>query len=233
MTKIERLLAYQEEDAKLNEIERKLGESEARKKGLEAQRFLKSVGETLSGMEAKAQELCANYDNCEKELEALKEDNAEFDLIAQKVEDNKEISYLKTKASELGRELNELYGKVMKIKQEMRDLAVVYGKLRKETGAYQEQYKSSGEEYGKLKNSLEPERKQIEEKLAGLEKDVLPELMKKYKEKRKDKHFPIVYQVDGKHCAYCQTELSLLQLDKLKEDGTVIECENCRRLIFK
>ena len=45
MSIVEKLLAYQEEDAKLFELEKKLNECDARKKGIQATRFLRSVSD--------------------------------------------------------------------------------------------------------------------------------------------------------------------------------------------
>lgn len=233
MSTIEKILAYQAEDKKLFDIEKQLNECAARQNGIKAQRFLRGVSETLAGLDAKSQELCAAYAQATSALEDLKDDNAEFSAIAEKVQDEKELSYLKSKADELIKSLNELTLKVQKIKQEMNDLAVAYGKFKKETVYYQDLYKKSGEAYSALKEKFAPERKEIEKKLETLEKDVPADVMQKYKEKRKDKHFPIVYKINGSYCSACGTGLSKSVLDKLEKDGTLIECENCRRLIFK
>ena len=141
MSTIEKILAYQAEDKKLFDIEKQLNECAARQNGIKAQRFLRGVSETLAGLDAKSQELCAAYAQATSALEDLKDDNAEFSAIAEKVQDEKELSYLKSKADELIKSLNELTLKVQKIKQEMNDLAVAYGKFKKETVYYQDLYK--------------------------------------------------------------------------------------------
>ena len=234
MSVIKQLLAYQEEDAKLFEIEKKLNESESRKKGVQAQRFLKTVADTLAGIEAKAQELNQAYDSANAELEKLTEENAEFKSIAEKVSDEKELSYLKERASRLTKNLNELLRKIQKIEQDMNELAVQYNKLKKETVAYQEQFEKSSVEFAKLKESHSAERKVIEDNLKKLSATIPPEVMAKYVDKRKDKQFPIVYTVSAKdrHCTACGTELSLKQLENLKKDDEVHECENCRKIIL-
>ena len=234
MSVMKQLLAYQEEDAKLFDIEKKLNESESRKKGVQAQRFLKSVADMLAGIEAKAQELNQTYDQANTELEKLTEENAEFKSIAEKVADEKELSYLKERASKLAKNLNELLRKIQKLEQDMNELAVQYNKLRKETVSYQEQYEKSSVEFAKLKESYAIERKTIEDNLKKLAVGIPTEIMAKYVEKRMDKQFPIVYTVSAKerHCTACGTELSLKQLDNLKKEDEVHECENCRKIIL-
>ena len=230
----EKLFAYQEEDAKLFEIEKKLKESEARKKGVQAERFLRSVSDTLAGIEAKAQELNCAFEQSQVELEKVFEESEEFKTIANKVSDEKEIAYLKDRANKLSKTLDELLKKIQKIEQEMNEIALQYNKLKKDTALYQEQYEKSGAEYSKLRESLAPERKKIEENLKSLAVGIPPAYIEKYNEKRKDKQFPIVFKITSKdkHCSACGTELSLKQLDKLKKEDSLIECENCRKLIF-
>ena len=235
MSIIEKLLAYQEEDKKLFAIEKQLKDCEARKNGVKARKFLSTVGETLAEIEAKSSELCGLYASLINELEKIKEDNAEFGAIAEGADDEKEIAYLKGKSDELSKKLDELMKKVQRTEAEMNEVARQYAKLRKETMFYQEQLKVSGAEYDKFKAPFEPEIKKIEGELKVLAKDIPADLMEKYSEKRKDKRFPIVYGLGEKecHCGCCGTELSMKQLDKLKKEDSIIECENCRVLLFR
>ena len=234
MSIIEKLLDYQEEDAKLFEIEKKLNDCDARKKGIQATKFLRSVSDTLASIEAKAQELNVAYESAQAELEKIADETEEFKAIASKVKDEKEIAYLKERATKLAKTLDELLKKIQKIEQDMTVLSAQYTKLKKETVVYQEQYEKSGAEYAALKESFAPERKKIEETLKKLAESIPPKIMEKYLEKRKDKQFPIVFRVSAKdkHCSACGTELSLKQLDLLKKEDSLLECENCRKLLF-
>lgn len=235
MSVIENLLAYQEEDKKLFAIEKQLRDCEARKNGVKARKFLSTVSETLVGIEAKSSELCGLYASLVEDLERIKEDNAEFGTIAEGVTEEKEIGYLAGKADELAKKLDELMKKVQRTENEMNEVARQYARLRKETMFYQEQLKISGEEYEKFKKPLEPEIKKIESELKVLAKDIPDEIMQKYTEKRKDKRFPILYGLGEKdcHCGACGTELSMKQLDRLKKEDSMAECENCRVLLFR
>lgn len=235
MSIIEKLLAYQSEDAKLFEIEKKLNDSPSRHQGIQAQRFLRTVSDTLASIETKAVELNGLYENAVKELSQIKEDNAEFTLIAEKATDEKEIAFLKDSAQKLTKSLDELRKKITRLEQEMNDAVRNYTKLKKETLAYQKQYEEAGKEYSSLKESVAEDRKKVEAELKKLAVGIPEDIMKKYAEKRKDKTFPIIYKMesDDKHCPACGTELSLIQIDKLAKNNEIIECENCRKLLFK
>ena len=56
--------------------------------------------------------------------------------------------------------------------------------------------------------------------------------MARYKAKRKDKMFPVLYEVKGNMCGKCLMELSMADLNRLKTEE-VIECDNCRCLLHK
>jgi predicted nucleic acid-binding Zn-ribbon protein len=58
------------------------------------------------------------------------------------------------------------------------------------------------------------------------------QIMAKYEEKRKDKNFPILSELSGKKCSACGMELSMKDIADL-ENGNIIECENCRLLVYK
>jgi predicted nucleic acid-binding Zn-ribbon protein len=56
--------------------------------------------------------------------------------------------------------------------------------------------------------------------------------MEKYKNKRKEKIFPIYVKIQDKRCSFCGMELPLVAVNKLTGDVT-IECDSCHRVIFK
>ena len=93
-------------------------------------------------------------------------------------------------------------------------------------------YGEYGRKYKELKNSREAERSAVEKELAELEKAVDPAWMEKYKAKRKDKMFPVLYEVKGNMCGNCRMELSMAELNRLKNEE-IIECDNCRCLLSK
>lgn len=116
----------------------------------------------------------------------------------------------------------------------MDELLRQYKKLSANTKEMMAVRDENKKKYEELLKSKKAEKAAITKKLDDIAKDVPPEYMAKYKEKRKDNKFPIVYEVviaKDTHCSACGTELSKLQVSQLQKDK-MIECENCRRLIF-
>lgn len=51
--------------------------------------------------------------------------------------------------------------------------------------------------------------------------------MQRYKAKRKDKMFPVLYELSGELCSHCRMSLSMVDINRLN-NGEIIECDNCR-----
>ncbi len=227
---IEKLLEYQKVDADLKNIENELKKSDEFKKYAQAVKFLKTVTESKAQIESKAASLLLGMQNLQERLEKLSEDKSEFTGIDE-VDDENTLAFLKKKSAELSKQYASLEAEIEKLLKEMTELTASYKKLMANTKvmlAQQDEYKVKYEELSKQKES---EKNKIKKQLELIAKDIPAEYLSKYKEKRKDPKFPIVYELSGKHCSACGTELSQLELSRLKNEK-IIECENCRRLIF-
>lgn len=227
---IEKLLEYQAIDANLKNIENDLKKSEEFKKYAQAVKFLKTVSESKAQIEAKASALLAGIKVLEEKLAKLDENKSEFTGL-EDLEDVETVAFLKKKSNELAKQYASLEGEIDKLSKDMTELTVQYKKLMSSTKlmlAQQEEYKQKYEDLAKEKDE---EKEGYKRQLAVIAKDIPTEFLNRYKEKRKDPKFPIVYEIEGKHCPACGTELSQLELSRLKSEK-IIECENCRRLIF-
>ncbi len=227
---IEKLLEYQKIDADLKNIENELKKSEEFKKYAQAVKFLKTVTDSKAQIEAKAASLLLGMQNLQDRLKKLSDDKNEFTGIDE-VEDENMLAFLKKKSAELSSQYASLEAEIEKLSKEMTELTLSYKKLMANTKAMlsqQDEYKLKYEELCKEK---ETEKSKIKKQLELIAKDIPSEYLAKYKEKRKDPKFPIVYELKDKHCTACGTELSQLELSRLKNEK-IIECENCRRLIF-
>lgn len=227
---IEKLLEYQTIDAELKNIENELKKSDEFKKYAQAVKFLKTVSDSKTQIESKASSLLSNLNALESELKKLDEDKNEFSTLSD-VEDESTLAFLKKKSQELSFMYAALEQKIEKLSKEMSELTASYKKLMAGTKLMLEQQDEYKKKYEDLLKEKETEKTKIRKKLDVIEKDIPKEYMEKYKEKRKDPKFPIVYELKDKHCAACGTELSQLELSRLKNEK-IIECENCRRLVF-
>ncbi len=227
---IEKLLEYQNVDAELKSIENDLKKSEEFKKYAQAVKFLKTVADSKAQIESKAAALLSGIKILEERLTKLDEDKNEFKGLDD-IESEETLAFLKKKSQELAKQYASLEGEIEKLLKDMTELTASYKKLMASAKLMLQQQDEYKAKYEELSHKKDAEKKAIKARLAAIAKDIPEEYLNKYKEKRQDPKFPIVYEVTGKHCTACGTELSQLELSRLKNEK-IMECENCRRLIF-
>ena len=228
---IKALKEYQVQDAKLREIEKVLSGSEERKKTISAKKYLEGVEENVNKLDLRAAELNATFVKAAEDQLKLKEQQAEIAEAIERVEDEKEASFLIKKAEELIGKIKNLTNEMNKVMEEIQNLVKEYASIKKTTKVAQTQYKENAEKYNALKESYKEERSAIEKELEELKKNVDPELMERYLQKRANKIYPILYEVKGNICGACRMELPMSELTKLK-NGEVIDCDQCGRLLY-
>lgn len=229
---IEKLLTYQEIDKELKSLENTLNSSEEKKQYAIAYKFLSTVGDVVAKLDAKAEDLLNKFNAVIEKQKELSERLAYINSEIEGSETEEDASYMLKKADEILNSIKGLEDTLKKITISMEEVKAEYAKVGTNTKRAQAQYKEYGEKYNNLKKELEPKVKEVKAKLDALKKGIDPVLMAKYDEKRKDKNFPILTPLAGKKCASCGMELSMKAIADL-ENGNVIECENCRLLVYK
>ena len=228
---IQALLDYQNVDAKLHEIEKKLAGSEERKKAVTAKKYLEGVEDNVNKLDARASELAHTLQQTEEEHNKLKEQESEISDAIDSVADEKEAAYLIKKAEELVVKIKSVSAKAQKIMEEIQSVMKEYQTIKNTTKAAQVQYNENAKKYSELKDTFKAEKENAEAELEKLGKQVEPALLQKYLEKRKNKMYPILYAVRNNVCGACNMELSMSEINKLK-NGEIIECGQCGRLVF-
>ena len=223
---LEQLLAYQQADKQLKEIEKTLSESPERKKAINAKKYLDSVEENVSKLDARSAELAVAFEKTVEEQKKLIEQQGELEHSLATVEDEKGAEYLIKKAEELVAKVKVIEERINKISAEIQTVYKDYESIKATTQKAQAQYKENAPKYKALKDSVQQDKDKIESELKELAKGVDPALMQKYLAKRADKIYPIIYAVRGDNCGHCNMELHGLAKEKLKK-GEVIECDQC------
>ena len=228
---IQSLLDYQKTDAKLRDIEKKLSGSEERKKAMTAKKYLEGVEENVNKLDARASELMAAYEKTEQEQAKLKEQEVEISDALGSLEDEKEATFLIKKAEELISKIKSLTAKANKISEEIQAVLKEYQTIKNTTKAAQAQYNENAKKYNELKESVKGEKEAVEKELETLKSKVDGSLMERYITKRSNKIYPVLYEVRGNVCGACYMELSMAEMNKLK-NGEVVDCDQCGRMLY-
>ena len=231
MAQVEKLLKYQQTDEKRLALEKETSQSEERKNFVQAKAFLTKAPEKLEALEAKAVELNALLDKLNKKYEEIYETLADFDHMDELIDGGADISFYKKNVLQITEKLKSIKSEVSALSKSIKDADEEYQSMKKKTISVQKQYAEYSEVYKQYKESKLTEVNKVKKELDVLAKEIDPEVMRKYEEKRSERIFPILCPVKSGRCSKCGNELSLVGKEKLSGGG-VTECENCHRILY-
>ena len=231
MAVLKELLAYQSVDGELRKIEQEIAASEERKKFIQAKKFMETAGEKLEAQDKRAQDLKALFEKLTEEFEEINKTIAEYADLDELVENGGDIAFYKKSVQSLVDRLRAMKGELSKLAADIEAASEEYKKMKKQTISMQKQYKEYNEKFKEVKNSRAEEVKEINARLEALGANIPPEILERYKAKRRDKIFPVVVPLNGEFCI-CGRDFPLAQQGRLSGGG-VVECEHCHRFIYK
>ena len=231
MTVLNELLEYQRTDAELRKIEQELGSGEERKKFVQAKKFIESAREKLEAQEKRASELSNLKESLSARSEELTKALAEYADLDEMIEGGGDVSFYKKNAQALADKLRALKADLNRLVADVESAISEYKKLKEQTLVMQKQYREYSEKFKEIKASRAQEVDEITKKLNAIAKKIPSDMLEKYQAKRKEKIFPVLVPLNGDRCI-CGMDFPLAQQGMLA-GGNVIECEHCRRFVYK
>ena len=148
------------------------------------------------------------------------------------IENEDEASYALKKIDEIVSSIKSLEGSITKLLEAMNSVKSEYDQIKVKTKKAQEQYAEYSKKFAELKDGVKAETDALKTELANMQKSVDADLLKVYENKKKDKIFPVLYELKGNKCGKCGMELSMKSISDLSS-GKTVECDNCHRLVYK
>lgn len=234
MQQLELLMQYQGIEKQVMGIENELRNAPVRKKLLHARNYLVTTQNNLKKMESESAELTKTleitrnrFQEVSKEMEEM---GVHFDA-ADEESDSEDVADMRRQAVSIQNRLGQLERELLSIlkhlgsmDQEIRKMAANIPKAR--------------QDYNELKTVYDAELAQINERTAPLkaqlqqmEGSIDPDLMRRYKSARAAGANPIV-PLSGNRCNGCNMEIPSASAKRIREDGVILECENCGRLLY-
>ena len=232
MSVLNELLEYQKVDAELRKIEQEIAGSEERKKYVQAKKFMENAAQKLEAQDKRAVDLRNSVQQLTLRYKEIKETIAEYASLDENTEDGGQISYYKRSAQSLADSLRALKGEINKLVSEIESACEEYKKMNEQTISMQKQSKDINEKYKEMKKSRAGEVEKIGKELEKIGAKIPAETLEKYKTKRKERIFPILAPLTPQERCICGMDFSIAEKGKLSGGG-VIECEHCRRFIYK
>ena len=238
MDKLAVLYEYQQADAKLEAYEKELKNTATRKQLVKLQGYLRKQQAVLKDMENRAlveqnelSEIDVQYNRVMEFLNKKQNDITEYEKIDIGVLDYNVVK-------DLLKEYEATYENIVKQKRR----ALVVQKKAEETAARLKgmlsEVSRAQKEFNALKLKHEDELREGAGELERLKKSaelaaskVDSALLKKYRRIKQNKTMPVSLLKNGR-CMGCNMELPSRDLAKIKKADTIIECENCGRILF-
>ena len=231
MSVLNELLEYQKVDAKLRKIEQDVASSEEQKKYAQANKFMKSAPERFEAQDRRAAELAALRDDLIRRAEDITRQIAEYSELDEMVEEGGDVSFYKKNAQALLDRLRALKGEMQKLNSDIAATVEEYERFKKQGVLMQKQYKEYKAKRDEPVSAHKQEVSALRERLAEIGKKIPADILAKYQQKRRENIFPILAPLTGNMCV-CGMDFPLALQERLA-GGNVVECEHCRRFVYK
>ena len=231
MSVLYELLEYQKVDAQLRKIEQEVAASEEQKKYAQANKFMKSAPERFEAQDRRAAELAALREDLIRRAEDISKQIAEYSELEEMVEEGGDVSFYKKNAQALLDRLRGLRSEMQKLNADIASTVEEYDRFKKQGAAMQKQYKEYKAKRDELVNTHKDEVNSLRARLAEIAKKIPEDTLAKYQQKRKENIFPIIAPLNGNMCV-CGMDFPLALQERLA-GGNVVECEHCRRFVYK
>lgn len=236
MTKLEYLLMYQKADLKKQQLENNLRTTESRQK-------LNKITKLLREQQATIQKLTEDADNQQAALTKLL---SQQEGMSHELELNhSEMETLEADDQVTAEELTEFRQDVERLNRELsrleKDVKGLLDQLEKTSADFQKARSLGGrakKEYDRLKAVCEVEKNEgaadiaiATKEMDTVERQVDPTFLAKYKRARVHHSMPVVPVINDK-CSGCNMSIPMAVIKKLTSQETVLECENCGRILY-
>lgn len=212
-------------------IEQEVAASEEQKKYAQANKFMKSAPERFEAQDRRAAELAALREDLIRRAEDISKQIAEYSELEEMVEEGGDVSFYKKNAQALLDRLRGLRSEMQKLNADIASTVEEYDRFKKQGAAMQKQYKEYKAKRDELVNTHKDEVNSLRARLAEIAKKIPEDTLAKYQQKRKENIFPIIAPLNGNMCV-CGMDFPLALQERLA-GGNVVECEHCRRFVYK
>lgn len=236
MSKLDALWAYQEAEIEKARVETAIRSTPARLQFNKLHKLLKTQQATIAklneDMEAREQQLKKLLDQVDKLENRLDMEMGELSTISGDEESTaEEMTELRGDVEKLGREIATAVREAKSVQGELDAAAEKYQQTRLTAGKAKKEYDQLRVTCEKERNLSADELKACDETLLKLQKQVEATLLSRYNKAKQHHPVPIAKVVNAK-CGGCNMSLPMTTLKRIAITDTVVECENCGRILY-
>ena len=237
MTKLEYLLSYQQADMQKQQLENAVRTTESRQKLSKLHKLLKEQQATVLKLTEDAESQQLNLMKLISQQEALAHelelDNSEMETLQSDEECTaEEMTEFRADVERLNRELGRVEKEVKSLLSQMDKTVEDFQRTRSLAGKAKREYDQVKAVCEVEKNDSVADISACVREMERIERQVDPAFLTKYNRARLHHNMPVVPVVNDK-CSGCNMSLPMAVIKKLTGQDTIMECENCGRLLYK
>lgn len=228
-----RLLELQEQDTAIRLLDhRKETLPEARRLS-DANEHLAELAADIEIAERQRTEIARDQARLEGEIEMLvtKSEREEKRLFSGSVGNPKELGSLQAEVKMLGERRSNLEDELLEIMVRRDEADEMLGKLQEEHAATTRSRGELAETVAGIVEAIAAERAVHAARRSELASDIPEDLMDLYERIRTQKNGVGAAALVGGSCQGCHTQLPAREVERLRAEGGLQRCENCRRIL--
>lgn len=234
MEQLKALLDYQKLDIKIGKIESEVKKSALYKKLVKVRKYLLDSQKLMQKHELDIAELnqgiktlLSQYNEANETVEELTEAISNVDVESS----IKEAQMLLRKAKQEKSNLSKIEREILKNQKQITAIEESLQKIAHNVPTYKTEFEQLKSKYDDKIKEVNEETGPLKKELKELAKGIDADTLKRYKTVKKS-HPIAVVRLDGKRCMGCNMELPSGMAKQIAHSDTLMECENCGRLLY-
>lgn len=230
---LQRLLDLQAEDSAIARLNERVASLPEAARLAEVRATLEELRNDLAIATKQDEEAGREQHRLEGEIElldqqAIKEDQR---MLSGSVSNPKELSALQAKIAELKNRKATLEDKLIEVMEAKEGTEATLRKLEGESAAAATEESALAEKVSGLTGNIEGDLSAHTATRAEVASTIPEDLLALYERLRGQKHGVGAAALEGGTCQGCHTKLPAVELEKMRAEGGLQRCENCRRIL--
>lgn len=228
-----RLLELQHEDTAIARLQERRASLPEAARLAEVQAQLEELADDIAIATKHDEEAGREQHRLEGEIEMIEGQAAKEEqrLLSGAVSNPKELSALQAKVAELGKRKSALEDDLIEAMETKEKTGTTLESLQKERESLDTEAQALTTQVAGLTSDIDAELQQHSSKRAEVAQDIPQDLIDLYEKLRLQKHGVGAAALIGGTCQGCHTKLPAVELEKVRSEGGLQRCDNCRRIL--
>lgn len=228
-----RLLELQQEDTAVARLQERRASLPEAARLAEVQSQLEELANDLAIAAKQDEEAGREQHRLEGEIEMLESQSAKEEqrLLSGAVSNPKELSALQAKIAELAKRKSVLEDDLIEAMENKEKTGATLGNLQVEKDSLDSEAAQLTTQVEGLTSDIDAELTEHSSKRSEIAESIPEDLLALYEKIRGQKHGVGAAALVGGTCQGCHTKLPAVELEKVRSEGGLQRCDNCRRIL--